>query len=73
MAYIYQDGKIDGQDVRYWHKQYIEQRNRVDQLEEELVPLRHMKLAIDNTIKENELQHTHPELWRVSDPTQNDE
>ncbi len=37
MAYIYQNGLIDGRDVRYWHKQYIERRNKCDELSELVV------------------------------------
>lgn len=33
MLYIYHDGLIDGQDVRYWHRQYVEKRGRVEELE----------------------------------------
>ena len=40
MAYIQVDDRIDGQDVGYWHKQYIERRDRVDQLEAENEALR---------------------------------
>ena len=48
MAYIQIDDRIDGQDVGYWHKQYIERRNRVAQLEADNEALRE---ALDCSMK----------------------
>ena len=40
MPYIQVGDRIDGQDVGYWYKQYIERRNRVDVLKAENEALR---------------------------------
>ena len=36
MSYVFQDGKLDGKGVLYWHGRYINRRNRVVKLEKEL-------------------------------------
>ena len=53
MSHIYQDGLIDGQDVRYWHKQYIERRDAGDKLTKENAALKR-ELADE---KENNLEY----------------
>ena len=57
MPYTYQHGLIDGQGVWYWHSQYIEQRNRVDELIRAIdrfmkhPVMRHLKILCPNLFR----------------------
>lgn len=61
MSYIRIGNKIDGGDVAYWHKQYIERRNKTDELAAEIA------LKADYIKRLEEEQGFHPSCLAVDE------